>query len=278
MVAEDLTTEVVDLLPGDIVDHQKLWEIKKEWLSKETPERFPIPEFDNLPQDIRRLPLALSLYASVQKAQSQEKERDNGSLRSKSQTELITEARTWLSPEARKVLDIISVYGQPLSRGNLREIWAQSDDPETLSARLDELYSWGLIYSNKDFDQRIRLHPAIRKVGERRARAEDPKVWGNHHRAIARQYLTNAAKTNSIWSLFWGYFHLQCCGETKEAYEVQKTFIESLLSQGYLDLSRAILEELLESVESPYREVIMGNLAIIYKSEGRHEGRHQALP
>jgi tetratricopeptide (TPR) repeat protein len=279
---------LLDLDPNQIVNTREVWKVLAEEIESESPDGETPPDFDSIPEAIRDNPLALRLYLRQARIPDRGLAPDSpAAAAANSLNALMVQMRQNLDPEARRTLDMIALHVRPIGRGTLRALLQstqedsekgqdQDSDKEGASseryvlAGVETLRCRGIVQGNRA-DNRIHVHPAIRKTAARRIHSEDRLEWAKYHEAIAEHLSNTARRARSVWDHYWAFRHLTRCGKSKKAYESQKTFIEFFMGAGYLDLARGVLEILLDRVQSPFREVVIGNLAIVLKNEGQFD-------
>lgn len=275
--AEETSAKILDLYTENFLKSEDLYQNWKQNLKQDadTTVESHVPDLEKIPAEISHNPLALSIYLSASVKESKKngsgEEPDRIVLKSTCLTDLISEVREKLSLPAKHTLDSLALYRKPMSRGTLRSLAENLDLPDIKTEGLEELRQWGLLRYPCTEGERLRLHPEIRKVCERRVRGESPEFWKNSHRWIAAQFIKAASRSRSIWSFYWAYVYLMEAEAFNDAYEIQKVFMEEFLGIGFLNLCKCILENCAEKVGSPYREILLGNLAIIYKGEGKYD-------
>lgn len=272
--------KLLDLEPSSIVDTRKLSKIIAAEIEQESSESVELPEYESIPEAIRENALALRLFlrqshtASVENICTLPTSRRANSLNA-----LMVQMRQDLDPDVRRILDLVALHVRPMGRGTLRALLQDpieegQESPEEMTdellAGVETLRRRGIVQGDRA-DNRIHVHPAIRKTAARRIHSEDRKAWAEYHERIAEHLSNTARRARSIWDHYWAFRHLTRCGKSKKAYETQKTFIEFFMGAGYLDLARGVLEILLDRVQSPFREVVIGNLAIVLKNEGQYD-------
>lgn len=266
--AEDTPAVVFDVHPGDALDCKELWGVLKTNLDEELPDSTRALAFDEIPEDIRNNPLALRLYLHYSIPENSDTSVDTMETATNLNS-LATKIRDELDTGAQRMLDLLALYIRPISRGTLWAITKNVKEIQDGEASLEALRRVGIVQSNRT-DNRIHVHSALRKMAARRSHAENRDEWLKHHQAIADHYASTASRASSIWHHYSAFRHWARCGEEEKAYETQKSFIEFFMGSGYLDLARNVLEFLLDRIGSPFREVVIGNLAIILKKTGEH--------
>lgn len=263
LTPDDLGAISLELDAGSIVDGELAW---KHWASGLDPsEAGRIPDLEEIPVEHRHNLLTLELH--FQNALHVGPDRP---LRSARLEGLVRELRAGLSAAGRELLDLLTVHVQPMTRGALRGFATSLERPELIDEGLEELRRWRLVTRDGAPDGRLQIHPAIARGVARDLRRESPQTWSSLNQLVAHHHLEAARRSRSVWRLYESFVHQFVGGHYQEAYEIQKTFLESLLGQGYLELAKSVLEKCLETVESPAREIVAGNLAIVHKNEGDH--------
>jgi tetratricopeptide (TPR) repeat protein len=228
---------------------------------------FPLPEgvedwvsaASPLENHLRRAALA----AADPRSMSETAER----LRAASLNDLVIEARALLDPVARRALDAAAVFRSPLGRGALRTL-VQPPDGRTEDEVAAELVRRGMAEKAEEEGWAIRLHPAVAAAAEADLREKDAPAWKHLQKQVALHHLEIGNRTGSIWHLLHSRDRLFSSDLHKEAYEVQKSFLEELLRRGMNELARLLLLESARTTEGAPRAVSLGNLAIIHKNEG----------
>ncbi len=261
---EAFKAQCLELSPGDISSEAELWEHFQS--ECEGVENFEFPNLNDIPIELRSNAFALNLIAKNAIYSP-----DNTSFRSRTLEGISRELRSRLSDAGRYLLDILAIHGTAMTRGALRGFAKALDQPEIIEAGLEELRKWNVVTHEKASDPRLQLDPALQRGADKDLQRENPDLWSKLHETIAHHHLETAKRSRSIWKLYQSFEHYFVGGHHQDAYEVQKTFLETLLGQGFLEISKSVLERCIEAVKSPYREIVAGNLAIVYKNEGNHD-------
>lgn len=261
--------ELAGLLPEE---KQELWSLLAQGENKP-----PLPA-----EDIRCIdssPLALQLLYRVR---SNEPDREQLSWCGEpgiSLENIYSRVLELLQPQTRELLELLAEFGRPLSRGALRILGENLENPVSFGAeitdrRLLELEEYGLVlFSSRGASSRrvCLLHPLVNDAAREGHHDPDPDQLRKILIAAANYYLRLPGSGGSIWPMFNARNFLFRAGQYEEAGQVQKCFIEDMLRLGYLDLAKKILAETIETTSGNVRTVSLGNLAIIYKTENMYE-------
>ncbi len=220
-----------------------------EWVEGATP----------LEAHLRRAALAAAEPSSVKETAER--------LRGASLAELVAEVRGLLDPAARRALDAAAAFRSPLGRGALRAL-APPPEGRTEDEVASVLFHRGLSAKAEEEGWAIRLHPAVAAAVEADLREKDAAAWKLLQKQVAVHLLDIGNRTGSIWHLLHSRERLFSSDLHKEAYEVQKSFLEELLRRGLNELARILLLESARTTQGAPRAVSLGNLAIIHKNEG----------
>ncbi len=274
---EDIGASVWEMAPESILDGEELLKRWAEYRQQIVPDGPPVPAPEDMPQNWLRSPLIQKLvfsnWSELRESFTPMPPESEASLEG-----AFSSVRTRLDEATGKLFDLLCAYEKPMSRGTLRTLCGKLGLADEIERSLRALRLWGLLDiddanspADRTSDNRIHVHPTFREIREVQMRLREREDWTLLHRTVARHLLAVAPRTRSLWDLYASYCHLRRLGDAKDAYEVQKTFLESFLTTGFQNLAKKVLEECLDTVKSPYREVVAGNLAIIYKNEGDHD-------
>ncbi|MBI4583987.1 MAG: tetratricopeptide repeat protein [Planctomycetes bacterium] len=255
---------ILPLQQDELVDREDYWR-----RCREEAAGIPLPCFADVPPELRRRLLELKVVWAARRWGATSSA--GAGLPFTRLSEAVGKIRACLPPSWRAALDWIACYRRPLSKGTLRALFESVPIQDGEEIPLEGLQRFEFVHTGRD-DGRFRLHPTVRRLWEEHAKSENLEQWKSRHKEIAQQHLNAALQAQSLWDWYWSYTHFLKAGAVQEAYEIHKSFVEVFLSLGFLDLAKSVLEECLSALEGHQRQVIIGNLAIIYKSEGDHDG------
>lgn len=180
---------------------------------------------------------------------------------------LFGEVRKLLPDAALRSIEAAAAYRGPTGRGALRAL--VSLPAGASEERIAEtLQRWGLLDPSEEDGWALRLHPEVRAAVEWNATLADHESWQLLLKKAALHYLEAGNRTGDLCFLLRARNRLFEGGHHREAYEVQKAFLEELLRRGLYELTRKLLEEAADTTRGAPRAVSLGNLAIIHKNEG----------
>ncbi len=270
--------ETIDLDPAAMLDPERLWSTWRdhvlETASADVP--VPFPGLDRVAPAVRT-PLGIGIMLSAWRAHAagagaptaDDANAIEPLLAARDVAELVRAVRSALGEAGRRAIDALAVGGQPSSRGALRAIGESVGIADLEERGAEELRRFGLLEVGDG--HRIGIHPLVREIVQEIVRAGPEAERLSLHRALAARLVEGGSRSRSLWDFYRAFTHLLEAGDARRAYEAQKVFSEEFLACGFVSLTRSVFEACLERVESPYREVVLGNLAIIAKSQGRYD-------
>ncbi|MCZ6793684.1 MAG: tetratricopeptide repeat protein [Planctomycetota bacterium] len=267
---ESVQVTDVELPDLEIDEARRLWDAL-------TPEDC-VTRLEELPESESRRPLALELLSTIGAGDRPL----GGELRAASDSPGLPEAcdsvLRRLGPDSMALLEVIASFGRPLSRQALRDLSAGdgaelTGEEGALDPRLLELESYGLArldeprHGDRPY---CTLHPAVQAHVASRCRERHERRWLALLGAVGKYYLQLAMRSGEIWHFYLARrYHFEA-GLVREACQLNRTFLETLLSCGYFHVASEVLSQTVETTSGLARSVALGNLAMIYKNHGKY--------